>query len=159
MKLMNFLLTLHILGVIIAFGPTFVFPLVGAIAQQPGAPVAWLLKVNHAIEWKLTVPLATTLVPGAGAGLIIAGGWDPFEKPNRWLLASIILYTITYAIAMGPSRIAAGKATALAEEGAFGPEFGKHIKTAQMTGILMTVFFFVIAILMITKPGSGFIHA
>jgi hypothetical protein len=160
MKMTNFLLTLHIFGAIAGFGVTFAFPFVGAMAQKPGAPVEWLLKLVHVLSDKWVVIFAATVVPGTGSGLIITskGLWDPFESRNRWLLAALILYTIMFFYAVLVQRKHAIKAIGMAEAKQFGPEFGALMKKAAMGGQMLTVILVTIIILMVTKPGSGFIH-
>ena len=160
MKMTNFLLTLHIFAAIAGFGATFAFPFIGAMAQKPGAPVEWLLKLTHTLADKWVVIIAATVVPGTGAGLIITskGLWDPFESRNRWLLVALILYTILFFYAILVQRRQTIKAVAMAEAKQFGPEFGALMKKVGMGGQFLTVLLVTIIILMVVKPGSGFIH-
>ena len=160
MKMTNFLLTLHVFGAIAGFGVTFAFPFVGAMAQKPGAPVEWFLKLVHMLTDKWVLIFAGTVVPGTGAGLIITskGLWNPFVSRNRWLLVALILYTILFTYAVLVQRKLAIKAIAMAEAKQFGPEFGALMKKAAMGGQMLTVLLVTIIILMVTKPGSGFIH-
>ena len=46
----------------------------------------------------------------------------------------------------------------MADANDYGEEFGKNIKQMQMLGMLQTVFLVTIIVLMVTKPGSGYIH-
>lgn len=160
MKMTNFLLTLHIIGAIAGFGVTFAFPFVGAMARKPGAPVVWFLKLVALLADKWVLVFSALVVPGTGAGLIITskGLWDPFESRNRWLLAALILYTIAFVFAEVVQRRNGLKAIEMAEAQQFGPAFGAHMKKVAMGGQFLTVLLITIAILMVTKPGSGFIH-
>ena len=160
MKMTNFLLTLHIFGAIAGFGVTFAFPFVGALAQKEGAPVAWFLRLVHTLTDKWVLIFAATVMPGTGAGLIITskGLWDPFDSRNRWLLAALILYTILFLYAISVQRPNGIKALKMAEAQRFGPEFGALMKKVARGGQFLTVLLVTIIILMVTKPGSGFIH-
>lgn len=161
--MLTFLIMLHVFGAIIGLGPTFVFPLVGAMAAKEGAPVLWLLRVNHAIEWKLVMPITTVVQPGTGAAIILLYGderpyLNPFQSDGRWLLISIILYILAYTIALGVQNPIGKRMIEMAERNEFGPQFGALVKKTQMFGITLTVLLVTIIVLMVTKPGSGFAH-
>ncbi|MEA2555844.1 MAG: hypothetical protein QOI60_1175, partial [Actinomycetota bacterium] len=47
--LVNFLLFLHIMAAIVAFGPTFVFPIIMGMARKDPAHMEFGVKVIHAI--------------------------------------------------------------------------------------------------------------
>lgn len=160
MKMTNFLLTLHIFGAIAGLGVTFAFPFVGAMARKPGAPVEWFLKLVGTLSDKWVTIFTALVIPGTGAGLIITskGLWDPFESRNRWLLTALILYTIAFAFAELIQRKNGMKAVTMAEAKQFGPEFGALMKKVAMGGQFLTVLLVTIIILMVTKPGSGYIH-
>lgn len=161
MPLNNLLLTLHILGAVFIFGPTVAYPFIGAMAKKPGAPVAWALGLIDFIDTKWVNPLALTLQPATGAWLIVnsKGLWNPFEARNRWLLAGIILYIIANVVAIFVLLPWGKKAHRLAEANDFGPEFGALMKKIGMAGQFLTVLLIAIIVLMVVKPGSGFIHS
>jgi hypothetical protein len=152
MAMRNFLLTLHIAGVIAGFGVTFAFPFIGALAQKPGAPVVWFLRLTDLISSRWVKVIAATIVPGTGAGLIITSHVSPWRAENRWLLAAIILYTIAFFFANTVQTRNARKAIAMAEAQQFGPEFGALMKRVAMGGQFLTVVLLAIIILMVVKP-------
>jgi uncharacterized membrane protein len=154
------LLTLHVLGAIAGFGATFSFPFIGAMAQKPGAPVPWFLKLNHLIESKWVIPIAATVQPLTGALLILQskGTYNPFNHRGRWLLAGIILYIIAFFYSLFVQDRNALKALKMAEAQEFGPEFGGLMKKLGKGGQLLTLLLVAIIILMVVKPGSGVIH-
>jgi uncharacterized membrane protein len=158
MPFSNFLLVIHILGAIAIFGVTFAFPFIGAMAKKEGAPVAWALELSDFIDSKWVNPLALTLQPASGAFLIVHNHFDPFKAQHRWLLAGIILYIVAMAYALFVQSRAGKKALEMAKANQFGPEFGATMKKLQMGGQFLTVLLITIIILMVTKPGSGFIH-
>lgn len=153
--LRNFLLTLHVVGAIAVFGTTFSFPFIGALAQKPGAPVPWFLKLNEMIAKKWVEPMAATLQPGTGAGLIVIsqGAYDPFKSDNRWLLIALILYTISFFFALLVQGRNGKTALRMAEAQEFGPAFGAQMKKLAMGGQFLTVMLLAIIILMVVKPG------
>lgn len=156
----NFLLAIHVLGAIFIFGPTVAFPFIGARAKKEGAPVAWAIGTVEFIDSKWVTPLSLTLQPLSGALLIINGKnqWNPFESYGRWLLAGIILYIVATFFAILVQTPNGKKALRLAETNQFGPEFGALMKKVEMGGQFLTVLLIAIVVLMVTKPGSGFIH-
>ncbi len=156
----NFLLSLHVLGAVFIFGPTVAYSFIGARAKKEGAPVAWAIGTIEFIENKWVNPLALTLQPATGAWLIVdsKGLWNPFHSQNRWLFAGIILYIIAMSFALFVQGPNAKKAYHLAEANQFGPEFGGLMKKVAMGGQFLTVLLIAIIVLMVTKPGSGFIH-
>lgn len=155
----TFLIFLHIAGAIALFGPTFTFPFFGVVAQKKDGDPRTLLRLMDMILKYLVIP-ADYLMPLSGTLLILnsKGAWDPFASANRWLLASIILFTIMWVLATFVQLPAHRKALKLANAGQFGPEFGalmaKQAKIGPILGLLLTI----IIVLMTTKPGSGFIH-
>jgi uncharacterized membrane protein len=158
MPFTNFLLVIHILGAIAIFGVNFAFPFIGAMAKKEGAPVAWALELSEVIETKWVTPLALTLQPASGAFLIVHNHFDPFKAQHRWLAAGIILYIIAMAYALFVQTRTGKKALHMAQAKQFGPEFGAVMKKLQMGGQFLTVLLITIIILMVIKPGSGFIH-
>lgn len=152
MAMRNFLLTLHIFGAIAGFGATFAFPFIGAMAQKPGAPVAWFLRLSETLSSRWVEIFAATIVPGTGAGLIITQHVSPWESQNRWLLIAIILYTIAFAFATLVQTPRLKKAIQMAEAQQFGPAFGAHMKRIAMGGQFLTVLLISIIILMVVKP-------
>lgn len=152
-------MVVHIGGAIALFGPTFVYPFLGAIAQKEGSDPKTVMRVGHAITKYLVVP-ADYVMPASGALLILQskGLWDPFDKSNRWLLGSIILFTVMYALANLIVLPTERKAHALAEQGNIGPEFGALMQKQAKVGPILGMLMVAIIILMIVKPGSGISH-
>ena len=154
------LLVLHIMGAIVAFGATFAFPFIGALAQKPGAPVPWFLKLNETIEEKLVLPVALTLQPLTGTLLILRskGTFNPFNSNGHWLLAALIIYTVAMYFSVFVQRSNTIKAVKMAEAQEFGPEFGGLMKKLGQGGQFLTLLLITIIILMIVKPGSHVFH-
>src|ERR1700730_4484431 len=54
-------LFLHILAAVIAFGPIFVFPIVGGLSAKMPQHLLFAAELNHRIEQRLVLPLALTM--------------------------------------------------------------------------------------------------
>ena len=90
-------LFLHVAGAIIAFGPTFTFPILGRVASRDPRFGPAMITANVAIEKGLVIPLG--LFQGVtGLGLILTVGMNPFDSAFHWLLAGIILYIVAFTI-------------------------------------------------------------
>jgi hypothetical protein len=92
-------LTIHILTAIVAFGPTFAFPLMANMSAKEPQHGLFVLHLTDRIEKRITIPLALTM-PISGGLLVWAEGID--LPSAQWLLTAIVLYVIamTYAIAI-----------------------------------------------------------
>jgi uncharacterized membrane protein len=149
-------LFLHVMGAIVAFGPTFsVFPIVGQLAGKEPQHANFAARLNGRIAQVRTVPLA--IFQGVtGLVLIWLTGLNPFTQ--LWLGLGIVLYVIAigYATAVQvPTgrRIAELTATP-PPPGASGPppELLAAVKRSRQGGLLLEVLVVVIVILMVTKP-------
>jgi hypothetical protein len=158
------LLWLHIFGAIIAFGPTFAFPLIGGMGGKEPMHGNFALRITERIEKGITIPLA--VVQGiTGLGLLLVSGRNLTQSTNYWLGVAIVLYIIalTFAIFVQPKRVE--KAVHLtstpppppapgAAPAGPPPEIAAAIAKVQQGGMFLTVFIVAIIFLMIVKPGS-----
>jgi len=70
-------LLLHIAAAIIAFGPTFVFPLIGAAVAKAPQHTPFALAIDAAIEDKLVIPVALTMpISGLGMAYCVQLQWQ-----------------------------------------------------------------------------------
>src|SRR5439155_7682503 len=84
-------LFLHVMGAIVAFGPSFAFPLIGAASAREPQHAHFGAEISEVITKRIVLPLA--VVQGiTGVLLIVALGLDLLN--TRWLLVSIVLYLI-----------------------------------------------------------------
>ena len=58
MDLFPWLLWLHIFGAIVAFGPTFAFPLIGGMGGNEPMHANFARRITGKIEGGITIPLA-----------------------------------------------------------------------------------------------------
>ncbi|MEP7379185.1 MAG: DUF2269 family protein [Chloroflexota bacterium] len=89
------LLFLHVIGAIVAFGPTFAFPFIGSMAGKEPQHLNFALRLQHRIAHGLVTPLA--LIQGVtGLLLVWKDGFDVLW--HVWLLAGIGLYLVALAV-------------------------------------------------------------
>ena len=158
-----FWLFFHVAGAIFAFGPTLVFPIVGALAARDPRFGHFAAEVNHTIESRLVLPVAVSMAV-SGTGLIIAGHFNLTKAP--WLGAGIILYIIALGIATGflapngrklVAATAGGPPPGGPPEGAPAgppPHIAALIKRSQVAGMVLLGLLVTIIFLMVVKPGG-----
>jgi predicted integral membrane protein DUF2269 len=155
---------LHILAAIIAFGPSFVFPILGSFGGKEPMHGNFALRVGAAVEDRLVIPFALTMPISGILMLVTANGALPWLR--FWFLLAVALYVIAMFIAVVIQRgivhkmihmtshmpaPAAGPGAAPAGPP---PEFLALVKRSQMNGMILTVLLVVIVILMIFRPLS-----
>jgi len=166
MDLVPWFLFLHVLGAIIAFGPTYSFPVIAALGGAEPMHGNFATRVSHAISAKRVIPVALTM-PVTGIGLIWSVGINPFERDARWLLAGISLYVIalTYSLAVQTPTVnriialTAGPPPGAAPAGPpSGPPAGLMDLVAKVKrgGLFLTILIAVIVFLMVVKPAFPF---
>lgn len=153
--LVPYLLFLHVLGAIIAFGPTFSLSIIGAMGGQEPQHSNFATRVSARISDRIVEPLA--VVQGVtGVLLIISAGIDLFA--SRWLLLGITLYVIALTFALTIQRTTVGKIVAMTSAppppGASGPPPGLMVlvKKVQRGGMFLGLMIVVIVFLMVVKP-------
>lgn len=158
-----FWLILHITAAIIAFGPSFVFPVVGPMAARNPQATPVILEVFELIEVRLIVPFALTM-PISGIGLINTAHVDVQE--TRWLGASIFLYIVAvllaifYQVPVTKKMITMIKAMPAPMPGTAGaappPEFMKLAMRTRIVGMVLTLILLTIITLMIWGKEGGY---
>jgi uncharacterized membrane protein len=165
-ELVPWFLFLHVLGAIIAFGPTFVFPIIGGLGGAEPMHGNFATRVSHAISAKRAVPVALTM-PITGIGLIWAAGIDPFTRSERWLMAGIVLYTLTLTYVLAVQLPMVQRIIALTAgpppsapptppPGGPPPGLPDAVRKVQRGGMLLAGLVVVITFLMVVKPDLGF---
>jgi hypothetical protein len=154
MELGPWLLYLHVLGAIVAFGPTFAFPIYGAAGGREPQHANFMVRATHLVASRLVVPLA--LLQGVtGVGLILAFQFDLLN--TRWLLSAIVLYLIALYVAIGlnlpnASRIIELTSAPPAPGSGPSPELLSRIAATRRYGIALSILIVVIVSLMVVKP-------
>jgi hypothetical protein len=163
MSLFPWFLFAHILGAIVAFGPSFAMPIIGGMGGKEPPHGNFGLRVMLAISQQRIIPLA--ILQGiTGIGLIIAGNVDLLAA--RWLLVGIVLYAVALWYAMGVQTPTvklliemtaggpppAGAAPAAGAPSGPPPALLAAVKKAQRGGLILAGLVTAIVFLMVLKP-------
>jgi hypothetical protein len=154
MDLRPWLLYLHVLGAIVAFGPAFAFPIFGAAAGREPMHANFMARASYVVATRLVVPLA--ILQGiTGVGLILAFEFDLLN--TRWLLSAIVLYLIALYIAIGLNlpnarRIVELSSTPPAPGSGPSPELLRRVGNQRRYGMILIALIALIAALMVVKP-------
>jgi hypothetical protein len=160
-SLFALILFTHVLGAIIAFGPTFSSPIIGRMGAQERAHGNFAMRVSHQLARVQILPLA--IVQGiTGTALIVVGSIDLTQA--LWLVVAIGLYlfAIGYAIFVQTplaNRIIAMTTPPAGAPPAGGPPAGgpppelmAMITRIKRGGMLLIALVTSIVFLMVTKP-------
>jgi hypothetical protein len=155
--LFPYLLFLHVLGAIVAFGPTFAFPFIGAMGGKEPQHANFGVRVSEMLSHRLVYPIGITL-PITGLAMILVRGLNPLDRAFWWLGLAIVLYVIAY----GYAYFFQGKLVAQVIEmtsappppGASGPppQLVALIARIQIGGKVLSVLLVTIIFLMVVKP-------
>lgn len=158
-QLVPVFLFLHVLGAIVAFGPSFAFPIIGGMGGKEPMLGNFAVRVTEKIERGIVLPLA--VVQGVtGIGLIWSAGINP--TTNFWLGLGIILYLIALSYSIFVQVGAVEHVITLTTMPAGGPPPGapagpppglaEAVQKVQRGGMLLTVLLVSIIFLMVVKP-------
>ena len=172
MSLFPWFLFAHVLGAIIAFGPSFSFPIIGRLGAAERQHANFATRVSAMLSRVQVVPFA--ILQGiTGVALIITGNIDVLSK--GWLMVSIALYltaigyalfvqtpTVKKVIEMTSGGPPAGSAPGGPPAGgppAGGPPAGgpppelmRLIRRVQLGGMFLMALIVTIVFLMVVKP-------
>lgn len=159
MGLFELLLFLHVLGAIIAFGPIFALPVIGAMGGKEPMHANFATRVGEALAKQRITPLA--IVQGVtGLGLIFTSDVDLGKAV--WLQAGILLWVtaLAYGTAVQTPAVrrvieltSGGPPPAGAAPAGPPPAVLAAIKKVQRGGMLLAGLVTVIVFLMVIKPG------
>jgi hypothetical protein len=155
--LFPWLLFLHVLGAIVAFGPTFAFSFIGAAGGAEPQHANFATRVTHILSSRLVIPIGITL-PITGLGIIAVRQINPFDRPFWWLALAIVLYLIAYSYGFFVQRKLVDRVIEITSTppppGASGPppELPPLVKRIQRGGMGMGILIVVIVFLMVVKP-------
>lgn len=146
----------HILGAIIAFGPSFSFPILGAMGGAEPQHANFATRASLAITDKRVEPFA--ILQGlTGLGLIWTGGINVFAQ--RWLLVAIVIYLGALAFAIFVQRRTVKEIVALSSappppDAPPGPPpaLAAAVRRAQLGGMGLALAIVVLVALMVFKP-------
>jgi len=160
-SLFPWLLYLHIVGAIIAFGPGFALSIFGAAAGREPQHGNFVLRASSVVARRLILPLA--ILQGiTGLGLVLLEGTELLTR--LWLLVAIVLYAIALYIAIGlnlpnlarliemTTPPAGGPPAGAPPAGGPPPELMQRFQRARQYGMAMSGLVVVIVFLMVVKP-------
>ena len=153
--LFPWVLFVHVLGAILAFGPTFAFSIIGGMGGKEPQHANFATRVSATIGDRLVKPLA--ILQGiTGVLLIWISGRDLFAA--QWLILSIVLYLTALYFSLfiqgrWVSRII-DMTNAPPPPGASGPPpaLVELITNVRRGGMFTGVLIVVIVFLMVVKP-------
>jgi uncharacterized membrane protein len=134
-------LTLHLVGVVLAYGTTVLLPLVRSDAH--GARQVSAIERQVTEKWALPAAIS---MPITGAAMVVVAGINPTTQ--FWLWASIVLYlgTLVYLVLrQWPGVVKLVQGTTSAED----------VRRLRISGIGMLVVILIIGGMMMFKPGHG----
>jgi predicted integral membrane protein DUF2269 len=150
-------LAVHIMAVVVAFGVTFAYPVMFAVAARtdPGSlPV--LHRIEYAIERRIVNPV---LVIVLGAGIYLASDghhWSEFFV--QWGFAVVIVIGALVGAVMIPTSKKAEQAAerdiAAAGDGevVLGEEYQGLVRRLQLVGTTLSLLVLVTILFMVVKP-------
>jgi uncharacterized membrane protein len=155
--LFPWLLFLHVLGAIVAFGPTFTFPLIGAMGGREPQHANFATRVSETLAGRVVLPIGLTL-PITGALMILVRGINLTSRAYWWLDLAIVLYIVAYSYSFFVQRKLVGRVIELTSAppppGASGPppELWALVTRIQRGGMGTTALLLAIIALMVLKP-------
>ena len=148
-------LFLHVFGAIVAFGPVYAFPIIGAMGGKEPQHANFATRVTETIAEQRVLPLA--IFQGiTGVALILVTGIDLLA--TRWLLIGIVLYLIVlgYNVFIGTPTVkkVIEMTSTPPPPGASGPppELLALIRRIQLGGMFSALMIVLIVFLMVVKP-------
>lgn len=155
--LFPFLLFLHVLGAIVAFGPTFAFSFIGAAGGAEPQHANFATRVSATISSRLVFPIGITL-PITGLAIMAVRAINPLERPYWWLAVAIVLYIVAYGYSFFVQRgyvarvIELTSAPHLPGAGGPPPELMTLVGRIQRGGMVLGILIVTIVFLMVVKP-------
>ena len=155
--LFPWLLFLHVLGAIVAFGPTFTFSIIGAMGGAEPQHANFATRITEALTSRRVLPVGITL-PITGLGMILVRQINPFDRPWWWLALAIVLYITVYSYGFFVQSRNVRRVIEITSSppppGASGPppELKALVRRIQLGGIGMGILLVSIVFLMVVKP-------
>ena len=160
--LFTLFLFLHVGAAIIAFGPTFVFPLIGAVARKEPMHGNFAIRVVDMLADRVVIPFALSM-PVSGLFLIYFGHVNLADRSGWWLDIAIVAYVVALSIAIFVQRPTVqrmvqltSRPPAAASPGATPagppPEVRETGALIQRNGTITGILIVVIVLLMVSKP-------
>ena len=156
-QLVPFLLFLHVMGAILAFGPTFAFSFMGMMAAKEPQHANFSARQSALISNRLVYPFA--ILQGITGLLIIwAASYPVMSTP--WLLIAIVLYLVMVIYGLTVQRSALHRLIELTSTppppgsppGPPPPELIAVAQRVRRGGMLLSILVVTVVFLMVVKP-------
>ena len=156
MDLFLFLLFLHALGAIIAFGPGFASMVVGPMVAREPQYANFYARTQVATARAIITPVSISMAV-TGVALIVVKGWSSITAGRHWLELGILLYVVSVVVAMAVQAPAGRKLVELTSQPPApgtgpSPELRATVARVRQGGLVLTGLVVLIAFLMVTKP-------
>ena len=155
--LFPWLLFLHVLAAIVAFGPTFAFATIGSLGGREPQHANFATRISATISSRLVYPIGITL-PITGALMILVAGIDLTSRAYYWLDIAIVIYIVAYGYSFFVQRPIVERIIAMTSTppppGATGPppELMRLVARVQRGGMVLGILLVAIIFLMVVKP-------
>jgi uncharacterized membrane protein len=158
-SLYNVVLFVHISAAIVAFGVTFVYPLIGAALSRPGNErhLAWWHRMEAEIGQKVITPAAVVILL---AGIYLAAD-GPFDFGSTFVSIGIVIVVVLLGLAGAFFAPTERRAAELAQrdvdaagggEITMSAEYQAVAKRIALVGAIANVLILIAVFLMVTKP-------
>ncbi len=158
-SLVPFLLFLHVMGAIVAFGPTYAYSIMGAAAGREPQHANFSSRQVALIGRSLVYPLA--IIQGI-TGLLLIWAAGISLMASQWLMIAIVLYVILLGYALTVQRNTLHRIIELGTPppgtppgppaGGPPPELLANVKKVQRGGMFLGGLIVIIVFLMVVKP-------
>ncbi len=101
--LFTLFLFLHVGAAIIAFGPTFIYMIIGGMGAAEPMHANFAVRVTSTINDRVVIPLALTM-PVTGFLMVYFGHIDLTNRAWYWLDLAIVIYVVLVIISIGIQR-------------------------------------------------------
>ena len=101
--LFTLFLFLHVGAAIIAFGPTFIYMIIGGMGAAEPMHANFAVRVTNTINDRVVIPLALTM-PVTGFLMVYFGHIDLTNRAWYWLDLAIVIYVVLVIISIGIQR-------------------------------------------------------
>jgi hypothetical protein len=161
--LFTLFLFIHVLSAIVAFGPAFALPLIGALGAKEPAHANFGIRVSERISSRITVPVGLTM-PISGVLMIYFVHLDLTARSSWWLGIAIVLYVIALTIAIFVQLPTVRQLIEVTSKAPPPPAPGSPppsgpppavkalVSKVQRNGMILTVLIVLIVLLMVSKP-------
>ena len=149
----DFVLTIHILAVVVAFGVVFAYAVIDTYVKGAGGDLAALHRLHVVLARRLITPAMTVVLV---AGLYLA--LDRWSLGDPWILATLAILVVLFGLTSAVLLPADMRLAALAERdaqagGAPGADYEREAQRANAFGGLALLLVIVAIFLMVAKPG------